>query len=247
MAIRGVIFDLGHTLMHLDGTWPEMFEQGRAGLQAFLRARALDLEAEAFAQTLLDQRAEGFVRAKATLREVTAEETMRRTFAAYGLSNPAPELVAGAIDAFFAYEYDHWQADPEALPVLDDLTDRGLRLGMFSNATDDGFVQRLVDRFDFRPRLWPVLSSAGTGIRKPDPAAFAPFVDAWGLEPAAIAVVGDTLEADILGAERAGMRGVWVRARADARQEGATLAPEREGSPMPAATIHRLAELPGVL
>ena len=28
MTIRGVIFDLGHTLMYLDSTWPQVFEQG---------------------------------------------------------------------------------------------------------------------------------------------------------------------------------------------------------------------------
>ena len=28
MAVQGVIFDLGHTLMGLDGTWSEIFERG---------------------------------------------------------------------------------------------------------------------------------------------------------------------------------------------------------------------------
>ena len=32
MATLGVIFDLGHTLMGLDGTWPEMFENGALNL-----------------------------------------------------------------------------------------------------------------------------------------------------------------------------------------------------------------------
>ena len=35
MAIRGVIFDLGHTLMHLHGTWSEVFDRGVADLAAF--------------------------------------------------------------------------------------------------------------------------------------------------------------------------------------------------------------------
>ena len=247
MAIQGVIFDLGHTLMHLDGTWPEVFDRGRADLQAFLGAQGLDLDAASFARTLLDRRAEGYDRAKATQREVTAVESMRWTFARFGLVDPAPDLLQGAIDAFFAYEYDHWQADPEALPLLKDLAARGLRLGMFSNATDDSFIQRLVDRFGFRPWLEPALSSAGTGIRKPDPAAFAPILDVWGLEPGSITVVGDTLDADILGANRAGMQGVWIRARQDARQEGAAPALEALGAPIPNAIIDRLAQLPEAL
>jgi FMN phosphatase YigB (HAD superfamily) len=42
---------------------------------------------------------------------------------------------------------------------------------MFSNATDDRFIQRQVDRLGFRAWLDPALSSAGTGFRKPDPAS----------------------------------------------------------------------------
>ena len=220
MAIRGVIFDLGHTLMTLDSTWPEIFEQGVIDLVAFIHERVPDLDGEAFAQALLDRRAEGFAQAKETLREVTAEASMRWTFARFGLPDADPALVFGAIDAFFAYEYDCWRPCPEALPVLRELAGQGLRLGLFSNATHDPFIQRLVDRFGFRPWLDPSLSSGGVGHRKPDPAAFAPILNAWHLPPEALVVVGDTLEADILAAQQAGMRSVWIRSREDARQEG---------------------------
>jgi putative hydrolase of the HAD superfamily len=245
MAIQGVIFDLGHTLMHLDGTWPQVFEQGVADLAAFLEGRGLGLDGEAVARTLLRRRAEGFARAKETMREVTAEQSMRWTFARSGLPNPDPALVNGAIDAFFAYEDACWFADPEAIPLLRILDAKGLRLGMFSNASHDPFIQRLVDRFGLRKWLDPALSSAGTGIRKPDPAAFAPILTAWSLSPEAVVMVGDTLEADILGARRAGMRSVWIRSRQDARQEGTEFkepgSPER---PVPDAIIDQLVELP---
>jgi HAD superfamily hydrolase (TIGR01509 family) len=145
---------------------------------------------------------------------------MRWTFARFGLHDPDPVVLRGAIDAFFAYEESCWYADPDALPMLRELSDGGLRSGMFSNATDDLFIQRLVDRFGFRRWLDPALSSAGTDIRKPDPAAFAPILAAWNLPPSSVVVVGDTLDADILGAQRAGMRSVWIRSRQDARQEG---------------------------
>lgn len=247
MAIRGVIFDLGHTLMHLNSTWPEVFDQGVAGLAAFVGGQGLGLDGQAFARALLERRAEGYARAKATMREMTAEASMRWTLDHFGLSDPDPGLVAGAIDAFFAYESACWSAYPQALPLLQELAGRGLCLGLFSNATHDPFIQQLVDRFGFRPWLDPALSSAGTGIRKPDPAAFAPFLAAWGLPPAAVAVVGDTLEADILGARRSGMAGIWLRSREDARQEGSDPAAPGQDMIRPDATIIELAELPGIL
>jgi putative hydrolase of the HAD superfamily len=241
MAIQGVVFDLGHTLMYLDSTWPEVFERGVADLALFLNAQGLGLDGAAFAQTLLERRAEGFALAGQTQREVTAEDSMRWVLAQFGLCDPAPRLVAGAIDAFFAYEQAHWLAYPEARAVLQDLSERGLRLGMFSNATHDPLIQHLVDRLGFRAWLNPALSSAGTGIRKPNPKAFALFLEAWGLPAASVAVVGDTLEADVLGARQAGMHSIWIPSREDARQEST------QGTAVPDATIQSLRELPACL
>lgn len=248
MALGGVIFDLGHTLMHLDGTWSQVFDRGVADLATFLRGQRLALDAEAFAQALLDRRREGFARAQETMREVTAEESMRWTLARFGLPDPDPKLVRSAIDAFFAYEHTRWAADPESFPVLRDLAGRELRLGMFSNASEDRFIQNLVDSLGFRSWLDPALSSAGTGIRKPDPMAFGPILEAWELPPESVVMVGDTLEADILGAQQAGMRTVWIRSREDARQEGSSHRNAvQDGDIVPDATIWRLAELPGCL
>jgi hypothetical protein len=84
MPILGVIFDLGHTLMELRGTWPEMFDRGAADLTAFVDGRRPPLwpvpAGREFAQALLERRKQGFARADATLREVTAEASIRWTF-----------------------------------------------------------------------------------------------------------------------------------------------------------------------
>ena len=245
MAIKGVIFDLGHTLMHLQATWPEVLEHSVLDLAAFVDRRRLGPSGEVFARALVERRREGLHQAQETGHEVTAEASMRWTFAHFGLAQPDETLLRAAIDAFFAFEESCWQADPQARPLLRTLADRGLRLGLFSNATDDRFIQRLVSRFGFQPWLEPVLSSAGTGIRKPEPAAFAPFLAAWGLEPEAVAVVGDTLEADILGANRTGMHSVWLRSRPDARPEGRAETVGTDPEQLrPEVTIERLAELP---
>jgi len=129
--------------------------------------------------------------------------------------------VTGAIDAFFAYEEDRWLAFPEALPALRQSAKCGLRLGMFSNATHDPFIQNLVDRLGFRPWLNPALSSAGTGIaqaktrprspRSSQPGACLPNRSWWWVTP---------WMPTSWVAQRAGMRSVWLRMRDDARQEG---------------------------
>ncbi|NIV38823.1 MAG: hypothetical protein GWN58_58225, partial [Anaerolineae bacterium] len=167
MVIQGVIFDLGHTLMGLDGTWPEIFEHGASDLAHFLAEHRPGIDAGALTKAWLERRTEGFARARETMREVTAEASMRWALARCGISDPDHALLFGAIDAFFAYEEARWYAYPEAIPTLRALSGRGLRQGMLSNATHDPLVQRLVDRLGFRHWLDPALSSASTGLRKP--------------------------------------------------------------------------------
>ena len=248
MQNRGIIFDLGHTLMHLSDTWPAIFDRGIVDLAAFLAVQRPDLDGPAFARAWLDRRREGFAQAKATLREVTAVETMRSIFVQAGVPDPDPALVSGAIDAFFAYEDACWFPDPDAIAVLQELSGRGLRLGLFSNATHDPFIQNVVDRLGFRPFLDPVLSSAGVGLRKPAPAAFDPCLAAWGIPAGSVIVVGDSLEHDAEGAHRAGMRAVWYRSIQNARQEGGGYGDD--GAPdriRPEAIIDRLRDLPARL
>jgi HAD superfamily hydrolase (TIGR01549 family) len=248
MSLQGVIFDLGHTLMHLDGTWPEMFERGAANLSRTVARLDLGLDGEVFARSWLARRGIGFQEARFSLREVPADETMRAIFVEFGVPHPALGMVRGALDAFFAPELGRWVVDPDAPRVLEALAGRGLRLGMFSNATHDPLIQRLVDELGFRFWLRPALSSACTLVRKPDPVAFRPFLDAWRLAPESVVVVGDRLDADILGAQRAGMRGVWFRSRPNARQEAESGAAAPPQEPVvPDATIDRLGDVTAVL
>jgi FMN phosphatase YigB (HAD superfamily) len=61
-------------------------------------------------------------------------------------------------------------------------------------------------------------------------------------------MVGDTLDADILGAQKAGMLSVWFPSRQDARQEGgSTIQAQKTLPAIPDATIKELSDLPACL
>jgi putative hydrolase of the HAD superfamily len=81
---------------------------------------------------------------------------------------------------------------------------------LYSNATDDKLIQRLVNQGGLRPWLSPTFSSAGWGWRKPKPEPFQLIARRWGFSPAEVVMVGDTLMADIQGAQNAGMPGILV-------------------------------------
>lgn len=63
---------------------------------------------------------------------------------------------------------------------------------------------------EYFPRI---IESAVVGVRKPDPRIFGLGVEALGLEPEQVLVVGDSLSKDILPAESLGCKTAWIKGR----------------------------------
>jgi 2-haloacid dehalogenase/putative hydrolase of the HAD superfamily len=66
-----------------------------------------------------------------------------------------------------------------------------------------------------------VVCSERVGGYKPNPAMFRHGLDALGLEPHEVMHVGDSLRADVAGANAAGIRSVWVNRRRQPVEDGA--------------------------
>jgi len=73
----------------------------------------------------------------------------------------------------------------------------------------------MIDNAQLRPWFDPILISAEFGVRKPNPRIFRAALERWGIGPDEAVMVGDTLGADIFGAQNAGVRGVWATMQAD--------------------------------
>jgi putative hydrolase of the HAD superfamily len=111
---------------------------------------------------------------------------------------------------------------------------------MVSNTSDDKNVQQLLDRWELRPFFETIVTSAGVGFRKPDERIFRPALDHFGLPPGQVAMVGDSLEADILGANQLGIYSIWITRRVSLPEEGVLAI-------QPQAVIPALNLLPGLL
>ena len=100
-----------------------------------------------------------------------------------------------------------WDADdfyPDALPCLEGLRERGLRVGAVGNTLTDA-EELLRDHVDL------VGSSARWGVEKPAPAFFERIVSECGVPAHAIAYVGDRVDNDVEPALAAGLVAVHVR------------------------------------
>lgn len=118
----------------------------------------------------------------------------------------------------------------DALPCLEVLRERGLRLGAAGNmyAHHEDFL---------RPHLDFVGSSERWGVEKPAAAFFAHVVEEAGAPPAEILYVGDRVDNDVLPALEAGLQAIRIRRGEHSQVE----------SPAGVVTIGSLDELPGVL
>lgn len=74
-----------------------------------------------------------------------------------------------------------------------------------------GNISVVLEEFGFAGVFQQVIESAVVGIRKPDPRIFQLGVEALGLLPKQVAVVGDSIEKDIKPAHAAGCKTVWLR------------------------------------
>lgn len=120
------------------------------------------------------------------------------------------------VDTFLAFYRDHYREQWKGvtriyhgLPgVLDRLRDAGLPLAVLSNKPHDLTVD-CVNHFLAPWPFDPVYGQRDEIPRKPDPAAALDIARHWGLDPAAIAFVGDT-RTDMNTAHAAGMIAVGV-------------------------------------
>lgn len=99
----------------------------------------------------------------------------------------------------------------DVIPTLEAL--RGhLKLALLTN---NPYGADVLDRHGLHVDVFDRVVVADPAVRKPDPRAFAPLMDAFSLAPGEIAHVGDSVPADVEGALGAVLHAVWLNRRRD--------------------------------
>ena len=132
------------------------------------------------------------------------------------------------------YDFAHSCVD-EAKPVLETLA---AHFPMVLVSNFYGNVESVLRDFDLDKYFGHIVESAVVGVRKPDPAIFALGVDALGLKPEEVLVVGDSYTKDILPARSLGCHTAWIKGRGWTADEDAQTDP---------CQIPALTSLPAIL
>ena len=214
--LKAVLFDWGDTLMQFAYA-PELVAAGhRAGLAAIGREGPRELT-EHFREEY-----EPLFWVPGTIEEIEYPQLVRRLLGDFGIV-----VDEGELDRFLEAEHDAWeparQLAAHTRPLLEALRERGLKLGLVSNAFDPGWLlHRDLEHMGLAERLDFSVFSSEVGMRKPHPAIFERALEALGVEPEQALFVGDRLFEDIRGAAELGMttvQALWYRA--DEHPDGA--------------------------
>ena len=101
---------------------------------------------------------------------------------------------------------ENFELYEDALPVLEDLREHGLKLGLVSNGIRDLRAFAAHHGLD----VDAIVDSRSHGRVKPHPTIFQAALDLLGIGAEEAAMVGDSLQEDVEGARALGMRAVLV-------------------------------------
>jgi len=159
-----------------------------------------------------------------------------------GLGSVLQELGLAETDAgrealqLFATDYHPLVLFPDVQSTLRWLSQKYV-LGVITNG-EERLQQEKLHRLGLTPYIRNLTTSTAAGYEKPDRRIFAHALQAAGVRPWAGVFVGDRLDVDVAGAQRAGMKAIWFN------HWGGQLTAD---SPRPDRIITRFAELPSAL
>ncbi|HBF41687.1 MAG TPA: hypothetical protein DDW19_07980 [Anaerolineaceae bacterium] len=214
-AIHTVLFDLGYTLTYFEGDFEKATVESYSVLGNALNRQGCHLNVAKFADRFQDLITQYYHDRDRDLVEKPVEDLIHLVLKRAGQDHVPPEKIRLAMDEMYAVTEERWMLEADAHATLQELLRRGYRLGMVTNAADAVDVGKIVDNHRLRIYFDDIIISADFGIRKPDPRIFEIALKRLGADPASAVMVGDNLSADILGAHRAGMRGIWITRRSE--------------------------------
>lgn len=238
--IKGIIFDLGSTLIEFESkSWDELALEGQKRAYDCLIDTDHRLpDFEAFNDRLEAIKNDYRVVAMETLKEWRSAEAFERLIRELGLENAA-EQSRICMDAFYNVVREGIVMCKGAPATLKEVKRRKLKTGLISNTIFPGPAHEVdLDNFGLTPYIDFRLYSSDFGYRKPHPGIYEEGLRLIGLDADETMFVGDRYVEDVEGPMAAGMSAALIY------HEG-----REYPDPMPGgfAVIHEISELLDIL
>ncbi len=229
MAVRGVVFDWGGTLT----PWHDI----DLVAQWYAYAEVYDPENAAALARRLKQREDDRWRRQRESGGAVSTGALDQLFLDEGIDiNGARHL--RALGSYLDFWAPHTYADPDAKDVLAALKHRGYAVGVLSNTMwTSAHHTEVFARDDLDDYIDAAVYTSELPVAKPHEDAFRQILEALQLSPEEAVFVGDRLWDDVLGAQQAGMRAIWIPHSEIPTEQ------VPDGTARPDAIAHRLLEV----
>ncbi|MHC1740270.1 MAG: HAD family hydrolase [Anaerolineaceae bacterium] len=241
--IKAVFFDLGYTLIYFSGDFHKSTFESYFVLADNLVASGCQFDRLSFAREFDKKMQDYYHQRQIDYFERPVQDILLNTLAEFGQNDLPEEVTLNAMQAMYLTTESCWLIEEDTHETLQWLLDHNYSLGLISNAANAWDVNNLIDNHHLRKYFSSILISASEGIRKPNPLIFQRAAKQVNVELCEAVMVGDTLDADILGAHRVGMPGIWISRRKEKPQGNGQISTELQ----PDVEIHTLRELPPLL
>jgi HAD superfamily hydrolase (TIGR01662 family) len=241
--IKAVFFDLGYTLVYFSGDFYKVILESYLVLADELIKNGCQIDRIEFACDFSQKMKNYYQQREQDFLERPIEQIVKEIIKEHHQEPLSDDVYMQAMQAMYLVTERNWLLEEDTHETLQCLLDQNYQLGLISNASNAWDVNNLIDNHHLRNYFSTILISATEGIRKPNPKIFRVAADQLHIKLSEAVMVGDTLEADILGAHNAGMRGIWISRRKERPSPQEKLDPKY----LPDAEIHTLKELPALL
>ncbi len=206
-SIKAIGFDLFNTLITIN---PTTLAEATDRLIQSLRHSGFTIEEESFITAYREMALKHIKQARQDGREThnrfwvsDALSDGRRTIA------PDDLRVGEAIEQYFSAFYDKCHLIPGTTTMLENLK-RRYPLGLLSNFTHGPAARKILKQTGLNSYFKTILISGELGYRKPNPLVFRTLTEQLGTHKANTLYVGDDPDADIHGAQQAGLQPIWT-------------------------------------
>lgn len=213
--IKAIIFDLDDTLLDWskqDLAWYEFHQQHTSLVAAFVREHISPIEADddSICAKMIELTRAAWQDARSTLRAPHIGHILMDTFLSFGILDELLDM-EHLIDAYQWSVLPNVEPFPDVSSALNTFADAGLKMGLVTNSFQPMRVRLSeLEAFDLA-RFFEadhMISAADVGYLKPHPHIFNAALERLGVEASEVIFVGDSREADILGAKNVGMKAV---------------------------------------
>lgn len=205
--IKGIIFDLGYTLIdYKESGWPEIRQEALESGYSKLRSYNIDLpDFDTFVSEYHTRKEDYRIRAYDSMLGWKITDAVRELLDEFKI-NDSSRFSQIFIESVYLIERKQMIVDKGITDTLKTLKNRKYKIGIISNTIYPAFLhEKDLERFGWKGYFDFQIYSSHEKYRKPHPSIFETGIKQMSLPAEKIIYVGDRYRMDALGSQKAGL------------------------------------------